>query len=417
MKWIRVFCLLGWIAAGVQAADATRPAPRRFLLIVETSSASTKCSTAVESAVRQLVGGAFDGKMKPGDTLGVWTYQDTLDVGFPMHFWKPSAAWPLSEAIVEHLRKRRWDQPPIWENVLTPLRRVADVSDDLTVAVITSPGSRLSMGAELDARIGAVYAEAEAGLRRSKLPFVTFFAIRNGKLVDAAVNSGIGPWTIPDPPVPPRPQPEPAREASVPVKLAPRRLSTQDTMPVLFASSNASQVLAAVAAAPPIRRADDTVAEPKVVEPAKIAPPVVLPKSEPPVAVIPTATPKTVSPDPAVLPTPAPPNRVPVAAVVTETAKVLPLAAPKIPSPEVAVRVEAVAPGPATAVATVAPKPRPAAPRPATIVASVEDSGKVYLALGLGLSVLAVAALWRLLKRGRRVSMPSSLITQSLDRR
>jgi hypothetical protein len=412
MKLIQVFCLLGWIAAGVRAADPTAPAARRFLLIVETSSASTKCSAAVETAVRQLVGGAFDGKMKPGDTLGVWAYQDTLDVGFPMHFWKPSAAWPLSEAIVEHLRKRTWDQTPIWENVLTPLRRVADVSDDLTVAVITSPGSRLSTGADVDGRIGAVYAEAEGDLRKNKLPFVTFFAIRNGKLVDAAVNSGIGPWTIPDPPVPPRPQPEPASEASVPVKFAPKRLSTEDTMPVLFASSNASQVLAAVAAAPRVRQVDETGAEP-----AKTAPPAVLPRREPAVVVIPAAPPKTVSPEPAVPPTPASLNRPPVVVPATELAKAPPLVASKISEPDIPVRAQAGTPVPAAPVEPVAPKPRPATARPATILASAGDSGKVYLFSGLALSVLAIGTIWRLFQRGRRVSMPASLITQSLDRR
>jgi hypothetical protein len=408
MKWIRVICLLGWLAAGAQAADETRPAARRFLLVVEASSASAKCAPAIETAARQLVGGSFDGKMQPGDTLGVWVYQAGVDVSFPMQVWNPSAAWPVSQGIIDHLRRRKWDEPPIWENVLVALRKVAVASDDLTIAVISSPSSRLSTGGELDGRIGATYAQAEADLRLNKLPFVTFLAVRNGKLLDAAVNSGIGPWTIPDPPVLPRPQQNIASQPAVSAKAVSKKPSPAVPHPQIFIGSNAEQVFAAVASMPAVQPADREAPSSSQTESPKI----VVPEKKPAVSTAVPTSPKTETSKVAAGVGPT---------LATADASTNQASSTTTPKPDTALPVmQTNPPAPATAAIPppmIGPTVKRTAPIAPAMVASVDQQGTGYLFGAVGSVLVAAGALWWLLGNRNRNSMPTSLITRSMDRR
>jgi hypothetical protein len=413
MKWIRVICLLGWLAAGAQAADETRPAARRFLLIVEASSASSRCSASVETAARQLVGGAFDGKMQAGDTLGVWVYQTSVDVSFPMQVWSPSAAWPVSQGVIDHLRRRKWDESPIWENVLVALRKVAVASDDLTVAVISSPGNRLTTGGELDGRIGTTYAEAESDLRLNKLPFVTFFAVRNGKLVDAAVNSGLGPWTIPDPPVKPRPKVDPVSPAKSSMKKPVPALEE----PRIFIGSNAEQVMAAVASMPAIQKSENATPIVAGSVPPRIETPPVLPTVSAPSV----ASPKEVAPVASLFPEPTLPVELKPAVakagsdMANQTAVAPPLeaaaSAPKTLSTVPAPMSVATPPSPVGSV------PKRSAQAVTAMVSSVDHAGVGYLFGAVGSILLAAGALWWFAGNRHRAPVPSSLITRSMDRR
>ena len=405
MKWIRIFCLLGWLSAGVHAADEPRPAGRRFLLIVEASANTAKLGTGVEDAVRGLITGGFAGKIGPGDTLGFWAYAVGLDLRFPMQIWKQDSAVALTDVLVRHVQTLKSDQPPIWENVLPSLQKVVAASDDLTVAIISSPGSRLTLEGELNARIGQVYASAEEDLRKSRLPFVTFLAVRGGKVVDAAVNSGIGPWTIPDPPVQPRPKPQ--KPAEVTEKRRVKPAEKNDPSPPAFAHSNASQVLAAVAesshrAEAPAPRPPEP-ASPAASAPAAVA---VVPVEAAPV---PTPSGSVQSAQPA---TPISPQA-PAPDVAIPSIRENRAAVEAVPAPSISVPVPEAHPPQAT-------KPAPsrsAEPAAAPIVATTAMPRTGYLAGAAGLLAAAVGLVGWQFSRRKKCLASASLITRSFDRR
>jgi hypothetical protein len=411
MKWIQIFWLLGWLSAGLQAADETRPTGRRFLLVVEASASTGKLGSGVEDAVRGLLVGSFAGKIGPGDTLGFWAYAAGLDARFPMQVWKQDSAVALTDVLVRHMQTLKSDEPPIWENIRPSLQKVVAASDDLTVAIVSSPGNRLVLEGELNDRIGAIYASAEADLRKNRLPFVTFLAVRGGRLVDAAVNSGIGPWTIPDPPVPPRAQPVPAKKPVGASSPRPKTIPKAEPLPPVLAHSNASQVFAAVAET---RRNESAAPKPReAVDPVAIPAGIPIQPSPSESAPAPTPSSAVVMPAPVELSAPSLETSVQPAAQAT--------AAPVAPEP--ASLVEAKVPPPETAAPPPAAMSAPAgnasragrSPDPILGTATVSRMG--YLVGGAGLLAAALGLVaWQATRR-RRSAPSASLITRSFDRR
>ena len=69
----------------------------RFLLIVETSHAMEKRAAGLAAAIDQLLRSGIQGQARPGDTIGFWTYNDSLHAGeFPLKTWYKDAGKNIS---------------------------------------------------------------------------------------------------------------------------------------------------------------------------------------------------------------------------------------------------------------------------------------------------------------------------------
>ncbi len=306
----------------------------RFLLGVETTADSARNIVATRAAVADLLVNGLAGIARPGDTVGLWTVGEKLDTSFPRLIWQPGDARPFALRVDRLLATQAWTGRLVWTNHRPSLNAVAANSDALTVVLVTAPRTRFG-GLPFSEKVSAVQDKATADLERTKLPFVTFLTVRGREFTAATVNSGIGPWTIPNPPLP--------KPASV------------------------------AAPAP---------AAPKIEFKPTPAPPPPAPKPEPPVVVVKAPGPK---PEPV-----APPVPKPAAASAPNAAPVTPAVEPakaELPKPSVAV-----VPPPPVVVAKVVeekptpvmpPKPEPIpAPKPETIVESAKPASTPASGIG-----------------------------------
>src|SRR4051812_17589938 len=93
--------LLASIACGAADSRSSTNAPprsqqpqsQRFLLVFEASHAMSRRAANSIATVSNLIGSGLNGQMQSGDTLGVWTYNETLNAGkFPLAKWTPESS-------------------------------------------------------------------------------------------------------------------------------------------------------------------------------------------------------------------------------------------------------------------------------------------------------------------------------------
>src|SRR5262245_16773583 len=56
--------------------NAMRDLSSRYLFIVDKSAAMKRCASATQKAVENLLRSALNGQLQPGDSLGVWTFEE-----------------------------------------------------------------------------------------------------------------------------------------------------------------------------------------------------------------------------------------------------------------------------------------------------------------------------------------------------
>src|SRR5262245_14270110 len=87
--------LLSGVVARAQNAQG-KPMENRFLFVVDTSSAMERSAPAAQRAILDLLQSGIQNQLRPGDTLGVWTYNEKLNTGFPMQRWSED----LKESVI-----------------------------------------------------------------------------------------------------------------------------------------------------------------------------------------------------------------------------------------------------------------------------------------------------------------------------
>lgn len=373
------------LSALLMSAPGLAAVENRFLLIVEATADSARNTQATRDAVADLLVKGFNGIARPGDTIGVWVAGERLDTSFPMFVWQPAASRAYAVQADAFISKRPWSGRWNVTNALPAIKELAGDSEALTIALVSAPRTRLT-GMPFSENVSAIQDTAAPDLERTRLPFVTFLTIREREISAAAVNSGMGPWTIPNPPLP-----KPIVTTAPPV--------TPVSKPVVAAKSivgNATKI--ELSSNPPARLPETT---PAPVVAAAINQPLPPIRNENPA---PAKAPET---KPGVIVQPVPPEPAKAVAVVEAKPTV---AAPPPLAPVVATR------------ATATPAPKPTRPEPAPVkiapappVASVvidTNSGSGFLYAGIG-AVLAVVVLgWLALRRPK--APQRSLITQSL---
>lgn len=398
------------LAALFLSATGARAVENRFLVVVEATADSSKNVQATRDAIADLLIKGFNGIAKTGDSVGLWVVGEKLDSSFPLFVWQPSAVGSYAVQADGFIAKRPWVGRWNAGALLPSLKAVSTNSEALTVILITAPTSRLP-DLPFSERISEIQDKAAPDLERTKLPFVTFVTIRERDFVSAAVNSGVGPWTIANPPLPKRvvvAEPAPAPKPVVATKSmvgSGTKIELQATPPPKFpepkpAADPLPQVLAPIPAPQPTATAARETPPPTVAPPAPVQAATVEMK---PAETAPKPTPEPQKSIQASEPAPIPPA--PIAAKVE--------ASPAPPSSPSVQQATAEIPAP---VAHQQPQPvaNPTAVTPPTSVASVataQPSGSGFLMAGIA-SLLGIAALgWIAMRRPKPAQR--SLITES----
>jgi len=395
-------CGLMWLGAGAPAGaapGASAPQGNRYLLVVETSKAMKPLLPAVLQCVQTLLTEKMSGQLQRGDTLGLWTYNDTLHAGdFPMQVWSAETATALAQRVDVFLGKQKTAGGARLQTVVSNLAPVIADSERLTI-LIFSDGSELIAGTPFDAVINRVFTRHREELRRAQVPFLTVLQAAGGKIIHCTVNAANGPIKLPEfskPPAPAAP-PKPAPPVVVVVKTNPP-LIINHSKPVTNIAPTASNLM--VLPRPPVMATPTATTEVAVV-----VAPVIVPAITSAVTSV-TAPVTTATVVSAIAP----------AAPSTPTAAVAVVVAPTVPPP-VSNPPPVISVPPATNLAarppeTLAPTniapPAPAAAAPATLV-----PGWVWLILAVAVGAGGAV----LLGRRRRTTAHTSAITESLDRR
>ncbi len=291
------FC--AWVSLAVAQAQTSNVVSRtpanRYLLVVECSHPMQKRTEGTAQVVGDLFRSGMGGQLRPGDSIGVWTYNEELVGGrFPLQEWSSNSQQIVTARVLGFLKEQKCEKQPRLEKVLPALRRVLTGSEFITVVLISS-GAGEMRGTPFDAEINKTYKSWRNQQQDTRMPFITVLRACRGQMTHYSVNPA--PWEVQLPPLPQELLVVRAPPKAAPAVVKPKP-ATPPPVPPLIISGKKPEPVAAV------ERADKT---PAVAE---------LPRTNTPVSTSQAAVPAALQPTnlPAVQALAAVPEKAPEAA-------------------------------------------------------------------------------------------------------
>ncbi len=177
---------------------AGRQKGNRYLLIVETSGATQRRRDGVVNAAGDLIASGMHGQLRPGDTLGVWTYNETLLAGrFPIEIWLPEEGDALIRRVLKFLQDQKYEKQGRPEAFLPQMTRLIEGSQFITVVLISSGQAELR-GTPFDGPINQFYKSWQDQQNKARMPFVTVLQATRGKITQYAVSAAPQPAVFPE---------------------------------------------------------------------------------------------------------------------------------------------------------------------------------------------------------------------------
>ncbi len=224
------FCALAQMPPpeGASAGPSQEPAlsSNRYLLVVDTSRSMRDRTNAIAMVVQTVFLSGMNGQMRPGDTLGVWTYNDRLYSGqFPLQLWSPDHFRTTTLRTIEFLESQTYENKSDLGAVMPDLLQLVKNSDFITVMLLTDGSSEIH-GTPFDDKINKLFKEWKDQQEQIKMPMVVFLRGQRGQITDYRLNTP--PWPLDSLPPPPAPKPAPVKKAEVaptlPAKAEPPRV-------------------------------------------------------------------------------------------------------------------------------------------------------------------------------------------------
>lgn len=200
-RWV-LGLLLPFLSLPAFGQNATNPPdpPGRFLFLVDTSSSMRRRAEGVVEAVEYLLNSDFSGRLRPGDTIGLWTFNADVYPGrFPLQQWSPAARRVVTASTLEFLKRQRYEKKAKLDKALTRAFSLVRESPAITIFLLTD-GKTPVRGTPFDAAIDAVFQKYGSEQARVRLPFVTVLRAEGGSFVNG--NVGLPPWRIDVPATP-----------------------------------------------------------------------------------------------------------------------------------------------------------------------------------------------------------------------
>jgi hypothetical protein len=390
------------------AAQAAMPViEQRWLLIYDVSSGMKKRLPAVETQVRVMLTNDFVNSLRAGDSIGVWTFNDRLQMGrFPLTTWDPKHASQTASNLVVFLDKQGYSGSSSFAALQPTLDSVIEDSDRLTVVIVCS-GDGDILWTPYNDGMNETMKQTRDDRKKIKQPYVIILRTQLGKYVGATVNfpplaANLPPFPLlpaeikamqPPPPPPPVVKPPPP---APPLVIVGTHVSSD---PNDVAKYLATGQLPGGTEKPATAPAPAVVTPPSTVPATPVVPVTNVPAPKPvPAAAVPVTNVQAVN-----VPAPAPvPATVPVASVEKAPAVTPP------PTPVASLP-------PAAPVVTAANAPAVVATNTLAMATVVDDRDtRLLIYVGVGLLGAAVVLVIFLITRGRS-RLHSSLITSSMQ--
>ncbi len=354
------------------------PVENRLLLVFDTSSAMKKRLPAEEKAINELFDITLNGHLRPGDSIGVWTFNRDLHTGeFPLRPWSSELITTFPPQLVAFLKNQRYTKDTRFDALLPTLSEIVRTSPRLTVIIFCDGDGHVT---DIPAAVGInqTFKQRYHQMAKARVPFVIVLRSQIGRdgtggYVGCTINSAQS-ISLPEFPPLPRPPTPPA-----PAKTAPT-------------------------------------------PPAPVAPSLIIIGTNSPATNQPPPPTPTPAPAPQQQPTPPPPMPAPV----RPNAPSAPV--PPAPSPAPSIPMSAtnfVPPPPAAApiqptnAAVVPPQAPISTPPPATAQTMPPETAGTgihgLIAVGAGLFIVVIAILSFILRRARSRNS-ASLITESMKK-
>lgn len=190
----------------LSAQPAEPRIPGRWLLIFDTSADMKRRVPAVQTEVNTLLALGLGGRLQAGDSIGVWTFDETLRTGeMPLIYWAPEDAATIAASINKFVGKQRYENRTRFAALQPLLNRVAQSSPRLTVLIFCD-GDGAFTGTPYDDGVNRIFRQRLAEQKKARQPFVVVLRSQLGQYVGCTVNFPPGMVNVPDfPPLPPPP--------------------------------------------------------------------------------------------------------------------------------------------------------------------------------------------------------------------
>ena len=228
LGWLCLLCAVGPQKLFSAPAPATHRPPNRWLLIVETSRAMQPRAEAVAQIAGNLALSGMNGQVRPGDTLGLWTFNAGLHRGeFPLQTWTADNTKAVAESVALFLARQKFEGRPSRSQVFPAMNGVISNSEFITVILISSGGETFS-GTPFDKAINEIHQQWQSQQEKAHQPFLTMLRAQGGRITDFEVGRPPGPLEFP--PLPPELQvadpvtetpPVPKPAATLPTPIVP----------------------------------------------------------------------------------------------------------------------------------------------------------------------------------------------------
>ena len=168
-------------------AKPPKPVGNRFLFILETSSGMTKLEHGGRQAVFDLIYSGVDGRMRRGDTYGIWPFNEQVFSGLvPMQTWDPQKRLEQASAVGRYLRTHKYEKEGNIPLLMKQLESVVRGAQDVNIFIVTD-GNTAFAGTLFDQVINAGFEANRSQVLNGKKPLVVTLVARQGAFAAASV--------------------------------------------------------------------------------------------------------------------------------------------------------------------------------------------------------------------------------------
>src|SRR5215469_11648616 len=145
----------------------------RWLFIFETTSSMRHRTNGVLAETEDLLKSGMHGLIHTGDTIGIWTFNDTLHTGeAPLQTWSLQTSPNITRHTLQFLSERQYEKSARMNEMLTNMLSIVDSSPFITVFLFTD-GDDPIKGTPFDAQINQAFKASYHQQKKSSMPFVT----------------------------------------------------------------------------------------------------------------------------------------------------------------------------------------------------------------------------------------------------
>jgi len=168
-------------------AKPPKPEGNRFLFILETSAGMTRLEHGGRQAIFDLIYSGVDGRMRRGDTYGIWPFNEQVYSGLvPMQTWDPQKRLEQASAVGRYLRTHKYEKEGNFQLLMKQVHAVVRGAQDVNIFVVTD-GNTAFAGTLFDQVINAGFETNRMQVQTAKKPLVVTLVARQGAFTAASV--------------------------------------------------------------------------------------------------------------------------------------------------------------------------------------------------------------------------------------